>query len=275
MTTRTAIHTVGVIGAGRMGQPIVGHLVRKGFTVVVHDIDGGKREAVATLGAGWADSPTALARACEAILVCVGYDRQVRDLISTEGLLQDLSRGTIVAVLSTVNPRTVQELADLARPFGVHVVDSTVCRGGRAADEGTLLSFIGGDPDEVERLRPVLASYSTDIVHAGGLGTAQVAKAANNLVMWACLVANHEALALATRFGVDVELLRGALLRTGAENYVLRHWGTNTMAWAEDDLAIVQTMAHDVGIGLPQAGLNREVCRTLKPKRFRLEEYGV
>lgn len=275
MTTTTTIKTVGVIGAGRMGQPIIGHLVRKGFTVVAHDIDEGKREAVATLGATWADSSKALARACEAILVCVGYDRQLRDLISAEGLLQDLSRGTIVAVLSTVNPRTVQELADRARPFGAHVVDSTVCRGGHAADEGTLLSFIGGDPDVVERLTPVLAAYSTDIVHAGGVGTAQVAKAANNLVMWACLVANHEALALATRFGVDVELLRGALLKTGAENYVLRHWGTNTMAWAEDDLAIVQTMAHDAGIGLPQAGLNREVCRTLKPKRFRLEEYGV
>lgn len=275
MSVTTAIQTVGVIGAGRMGQPIIGHLVRKGFTVVAHDIDEGKREAVATLGATWADSPRTLARASEAILVCVGYDRQLRDLISTEGLLQDLSRGTIVAVLSTVNPRTVQELADRARPFGVHVVDSTVCRGGRAADEGTLLSFIGGDPDEVERLTPVVASYSTDIVHAGGVGTAQVAKAANNLVMWACLVANHEALALAARFGVDVELLRGALLQTSAENYVLRHWGTNTMAWAEDDLAIVQTMAHDAGIGLPQAGLNREVCRTLKPKRFRLDEYGV
>jgi len=66
-----------------------------------------------------------------------------------------------------------------------------------------------------------------------------------------------------------------ALLQTGAENYVLRHWGTNTMAWAEDDLEIVQSMAHNAGLGLPQAGLNRELCRTLKPKRFRLDEYGI
>ena len=61
----------------------------------------------------------------------------------------------------------------------------------------------------------------------------------------------------------------------GAENDVLRHWGTHTMAWAEDDMEIVQRMAQQVGIGLPQAGLNRELCRTLKPKRFRLDEYGV
>ena len=275
MTTTPAIRTVGVIGAGRMGQPIIGHLARKGFTVVVHDIDEGKRETVAKLGAGWAAGPAELARGCEAILVCVGYDRQMRDLMSVDGLLQDPPHATIVAVLSTVHPRTVQELADVARTFGVHVVDATVCRGGRAADEGTLLSFVGGDPDVVERLRPVLACYSTDIVHTGGVGTAQVAKAANNLVMWACLVANHEALALAQRFGVDVERLRAALLKSSAENYALRHWGANTMAWADDDMAIVQAMAQDAGVDLPQAGLNRELCRTLKPKRFKLDEYGV
>ena len=275
MTTATTIHTVGVIGAGRMGQPIIGHLVRKGFTVVVHDIDEGKREVVARLGAGWTAGPAELAHGCEVILVCVGYDRQIRDLMSADGLLRDPPRTTIVAVLSTVHPRTVQELAEVARPFGVHVVDATVCRGGRAADEGTLLSFVGGDSDVVERLRPVLACYSTDIVHTGGVGTAQVAKAANNMVMWACVVANHEALALAQRFGMDVDLLREALLTSSAENYALRHWGANTMAWAEDDMEIVQTMAHDAGVGLPQAGLNRELCRTLKPKRFRLDEYGV
>ena len=258
-----------------MGLPIIGHLVRKGFTVVVHDIDEGKREAVAKLGAGWAGSPAELARGCEAILVCVGYDQEMRALVSTEGVLQQPPGATIVAVLSTVHPRTVQELARAAQPFGVHLIDATVCRGGRAADEGTLLSFVGGDPNIVERLRPVLACYATDIVHTGDVGTAQVAKTANNMVMWACLIANHEALALATRFGMDVEVLRTALVGSSADNYVLRNWGVNTMAWAEDDMGIVQKMAHDAGIGLPQAGLNRELCRTLKPKRFRLDEYGV
>jgi len=273
-TTATAIRTVGVIGAGRMGQPIIGHMVRKGFTVVATDIDAGKREAVVTRGAGWLDSAAALAQAGDAILVCVGYDRELREVMAA-GLLRDVARGTIVAVMSTVHPSTVRELADLARPFGVHVVDSTVCRGGRAADEGTLLSFVGGDPEIVERLKPVLACFCTDIIHSGGVGTAQVAKSANNMLMWACLIANHEALALAKRSGIDVEVLRDALLKTGAENSVLRHWGTNTMAWAEDDMEIVQSMANDAGIGLPQAGLNRELCRMLKPKKFKLDEYGV
>ena len=127
----------------------------------------------------------------------------------------------------------------------------------------------------VEQLRPVLSAYSSDIVHTGSVGTAQVAKAANNMIMWSCLIANHEALALAQRHGMDPEKLREALLMSSGDNYVLRNWKQNTMAWAEDDMEIVQAMAADKGIALPQAGVNREICRLLKPRRFKLDEYGV
>ncbi|MBI3050586.1 MAG: NAD(P)-dependent oxidoreductase [Acidobacteria bacterium] len=273
MKTASALKTVGVIGAGRMGQPIIGHMARRGLTVLAHDIDPAKRGAVEKLRAGWAETPAVLAAQCEAILICVGYDRELRELMGD--LLGVLPRETIVAVLSTVHPRTVRELAAAAKPYGVHLVDTTVARGGRAADAGTLLAFMAGDEDVVERLTPVFSCFSADIVHTGGVGTAQVAKAANNLVMWACLIANHEALALSKRCGVDVDRLRQALLKSSADNYALRHWGENTMAWAEDDMEIVQQMAHEAGISLPQAGLNRELCRTLKPKRFKLDEYGV
>jgi 3-hydroxyisobutyrate dehydrogenase-like beta-hydroxyacid dehydrogenase len=167
------------------------------------------------------------------------------------------------------------ELAESAGERGVRVLDAPVCRGGKAADEGTLLSFVGGSAEDFSRLSRVISSYATDIVHTGAVGTGQVAKAANNMVMWSCLIADHEALALAQRYGMDVEKLREALKLSSADNYVLRNWRVNTMAWAEDDMEIVQQMAADRGMALPQAGLNRELCRLLKPKRFKLDEYGV
>ena len=271
----TAIMKVGFIGAGRMGQPMIGHVVARGFDVSVYDIDPAKQVIVEQRKAKWESDARALARSSDAILICVGFDRELRELFSPTGPLREAQRGTIVAVLSTVHPKTVIELAEQGSKRGIRVLDSTVCRGGKAADEGTLLSFVGGDADDVSRLKPVLASYSTDIVHTGGVGTAQVAKAANNLVMWSCLIADHEALALAQRYGMDVEKLREALQLSSADNYVLRNWKTNTMAWAEDDMEIVQQMAADRGMALPQAGLNRELCRLLKPKRFKLDEYGV
>jgi 3-hydroxyisobutyrate dehydrogenase-like beta-hydroxyacid dehydrogenase len=266
------LHEVGLIGAGRIGQPIIGHLVRRGFAVQACDIDEAKRPAIEERGGRWATFDE-LTRSAQAILICVGYDHQLRELMAN-GLASQPPSGTIVAVLSTVHPRTVQELGARAREADIAVVDATMCRGARAADAGTLLSFIAGESHAVERLKPVVAAYSADIVYTGAIGTAQAAKAANNLLMWACLIANHEALALGARFGVDVNLLREALLKTGAENGVLRNWGTSTMKWADDDLAVIQEMAQDAGIALPQADLNRELCRALLPKKFRLDEYG-
>jgi 3-hydroxyisobutyrate dehydrogenase len=271
--TGKPISTVGVIGAGRMGTPIVGHLVKKGFRVLVSDADDAKRSNVESRGAAWVKDLASM-RDAAAVLVCVGYDHEVRMLMNGDhGLFRHAADGAIVTILSTILPTTVQELAKTGAPR-VHVVDSTVCRGGWAADEGTLLSFVGGDRQVVERLRPVLAAYSSDIVHTGGVGTAQVAKAANNLILWACLVANHEALALAKRFGVDVDALREALLISSATNGALSNWGQQTMAWAQDDMAIVAEMADACGISLPQAGVVREICRTLKARRYDLDQYG-
>ena len=270
-----AISTVGVIGAGRMGQPIIGHLASKGFTVLVHDLDASKRPLIETLGASWSDSVAALAKSSDAILICVGYDRKLHELISEHGMLPHTRPDTIIAVLSTVLPATMVELADIGKQRKIHIIDSTVCRGGKAADTGTLLSFVAGAADVVERIKPALAAYSSDVVHTGPVGTAQVAKAANNLILWACLVADHEALALAKRFGMDIEVLRQALLISSANNCALKDWGTQSMAWAQDDMAIVGAMADECGISLPQAGVVREVCRTLKPRRYKLDEYGV
>jgi len=257
--------TVGVVGAGRMGLPIIGHLARKGFATLASDVNAAKQAEVEKRGATWRAD---LRGECDIVLVCVGFDRQVIELF--EGGFAPRPDG-IVAVLSTVHPRTVQELSRKYQASGMAIIDSTVCRGGTAADQGTLLSFVGGSADVVARITPVLRAYSADVVHTGEVGSAQVAKAANNLILWACLVADHEALALAKRFGVDIDMLRRALQMSSAANDALSKWGTQTMAWAEDDMEIVAAMAAECGIALPQAGVTREICRALKP----LDEYGA
>jgi 3-hydroxyisobutyrate dehydrogenase-like beta-hydroxyacid dehydrogenase len=268
------LKTIGVVGAGRMGTPIIAHLVRKGFATRVCDVNAARAGAVKERGAQWTTSSESLAAESDAVLVCVGFDREVQELLAEDGPLRKARPGTVIAILSTIHPKTVQTLAREVEGNGLHVVDSTVCRGGDAADSGTLLSFVGGSVEVVERLTPVLRAYSSDVVHTGGVGTAQVAKAVNNLILWACLVADHEGLALARHYGADVEALRRALLMSSCANGPLEKWGTQTMAWAEDDMAIVAEMAAEAGIALPQAGVNREICRALKPRRYRLDLYG-
>jgi 3-hydroxyisobutyrate dehydrogenase-like beta-hydroxyacid dehydrogenase len=269
MSRKRETDSVGVIGAGRMGLPIIGHLARKGFRTFATDVHASKRSAVESLHATWCPDAAALARESDIVLVCVGFDHEVRALLAEN---ERAFKGKIVAILSTILPKTVQALAAESKDFAL--IDSTVCRGGDAADKGTLLSFVGGPKEVAERITPVLKAYSSDVVHTGEVGSAQVAKAVNNLIMWACLVADHEGLALATRYGVDVEMLRRALGMSSAANSALEKWGTQTMAWAEDDMAIVAQMAADCGLSLPQAGLTGEICRALKPRRFKLDQYG-
>src|SRR6185436_19046985 len=167
--------TVGVVGAGRMGLPLIGHLARKGFRTFATDLDASKRGKVEERGAGWTDHAAALAAQCEVVLVCVGYDHELRGLLQDPKVASAMRQGAIYAVLSTVHPKTVQALAAECLKKNIHVVDAT--------------SFVGGEAAVVERLRPVLGAFSRDVVHTGGVGSAQVAKAVNNLIMWACLVA--------------------------------------------------------------------------------------
>ena len=266
---------VGVLGAGRMGLPIIGHLVRAGFPVIVYDVDPAKRETVADKGAAFVTDIGDVAARCGTVLVCVGYEEQLNEImLGGDGLLRRLPRGTVVAVLSTVSAAVMKRLHAAAEPYGVDVVDAPVCRGSRAADAGELLSLLGGTEAAVAKFTPVATAYSADAVHLGDVGAGQVGKAINNLILWACLVADHEGLALAKRFGVDVDQLRSALRTSSAANQALDNWGNQTMAWAEDDLKIVQEMAAEAGVGLPQSALNREICRVLRPRRYQLDEYG-
>src|SRR5258706_10069784 len=114
----------GVVGAGRMGTPIIGHLARKGFATRACDLDAARGSAVKRLGAQWAASPESLAAESDAILICVGFDREVRELLAQGGPLRKARPGTIVAILSTVHPKTVQMLAEECKGGGLHVVDS-------------------------------------------------------------------------------------------------------------------------------------------------------
>jgi 3-hydroxyisobutyrate dehydrogenase len=276
MQSSAGKQAVGVLGAGRMGQPIIGHLARAGFPVIVHDVDPGKQDAVTEQGATFAARPDDVAQRCATVLACVGYEEQLNEImLGGEGMLACLPRGALVAVLSTVSPAGMKRLSAAAAPHGVDVVDAPVARGSWAADRGELLSLLGGTEDAVARFTPVAQAYSTDVVHLGEIGAGQAGKAVNNLIMWACLVADHEGLALASRFGVDSGRLRDALQVSSAANHALGNWGNQTMAWFEDDLAIVADMAAQSGLGLPQAALNREICRVLKPHRYQLDRYGV
>src|SRR5207302_9302134 len=118
------------------------------------DVDPQKEPEVQRRAALWVPDAASLVRDCDIVLVCVGFDREVRELLAPGGAFRSARRGSVCAVLSTIHPTTIQDLSRQNRALGLEVIDSTVCRGGEAADRGTLLSFVGGPRPIVERVTP-------------------------------------------------------------------------------------------------------------------------
>ncbi len=148
------------------------------------------------------------------------------------------------------------------------VIDAPLCRGEPAAEAGKLLVLVGGDEAVVERCRPVLSAFCSDVFHVGGLGSGQIGKMINNLLLWACVSANWEGLKLAGALGVDPEKLRQALLLSSGNNWALETWLLpRPMPWAEKDMAIVMEQADKARLSLPLCGVTREVIKGIKIER--------
>jgi 3-hydroxyisobutyrate dehydrogenase-like beta-hydroxyacid dehydrogenase len=247
-----AVTSVGLVGLGRMGRPIAGHLLRAGFGLTVHDLDPQAVAGTVGAGAAAAGSPAELARASQVALVIVPSSEDVLQVCAGEaGLLAGAAPGTVVAVCSSVTPDTCRELERSGARAGVGVIDAALTRGVRHAEEGDLTLLVGGDPAHLERARPVLEAFSGAIHHLGPVGAGQVGKTVHNLVHWAEIAAITEALALGQRLGVPVTRLRSALMDAGVGSRTLRELHLMRFTWWRKDIADATAIAGQAGQSLP------------------------
>ena len=255
--------SVGIVGLGRMGLPMARHLQAAGFAVWGCDVDPERREMLVSAGGKSADSPRALGRTCDVVLVMVADDAQVKAVtMGPGGCLETARPGAALIIGSSVRPQTCAEIADAARLKGVGVLDAPVTRGQRAAEAGTLTVLVGGPHELFERCRPVFAAFGKQVFHLDEqVGAGQVAKMANNLLLWTGVAGVHAAFSLARRLGVRPTRLREALAASSADSYVLREMDLLTLAWPEKDLAQLAAMAEDAGMALPLVGYVRELMR--------------
>jgi 3-hydroxyisobutyrate dehydrogenase-like beta-hydroxyacid dehydrogenase len=264
--TDNTIKTIGVIGLGAMGLPMTRHLLSGGFSVVAYDVNEKAMAAATAEGASTAASPADVAKQCDLVIVVVGFDSQVIKAVTGEdGLLAGARPGMIIAVASTVSPATMKGLAAADGDGAIHFVDAPLCRGAKAAQDGTLLVMGGGDQAAFEICRPAFSTFADAIFHLGGAGAGQVGKMVNNLLLWASISIDIEGLKLGRALGVDEEILRQALLQSSGNNWALQNkiW-EQPMPWAEKDMTIVLKEADDLRIALPLSGTVREVIKGIK-----------
>lgn len=204
-----------IIGLGRMGGPLVGHAVAAGIEVSAYDIAEPALQAAAAAGARVPGSPSEAADGADVVTLVVFDDAQVRDVLSgPAGILGVLRPGTVVAIHTTTSLQTILDAAAEAAQSRVEVLDAGISGGEPGARSGRLMTLVGGSADAVEKARPLLDSYSKEVVHAGPLGAGMTLKLARNAAGYAMMVAAQEAMELAAIAGVDPAVVRHVLEAT-------------------------------------------------------------
>ncbi len=264
-----AAKRTGMIGLGAMGLQMARHMVLKGFEVSGYDISADAAKKAAGHGVRIAASVTDAGKAAEVVFVMVANDKQIHDVIEHSGLLDALARGSVICIASSCSPETCRDLAKLAAPKGIGIVDVPLVLGQEAMDNGQVVAYVGGDDAAVAKARPAIAAFSKQVLHVGPVGAGQITKSINNMLLWACMCANFECLTFAKKLGVDITKLVDALGHGSGANWSLSRWGKSTGKWAEKDMDVALDMAQAAKQPMPLAGLVDQLVKNLNQERMK------
>ncbi len=268
---------VGFIGLGNMGKPIAINVAKAGFDLMVYDLRPEPMRELAAVGAKSARSAQEIGAHGEIIELVVVDDAQVEAVTFEEGgVLSTAKPGTIIAIHSTVHPRTVRNVAALAQAKGITVIDAEVSGGERGAYAKTLCYMVGGDKRAFEKCRPVFATSGANIFHLGELGAGAITKLAHNLIVYVNMLAASEGMRLAQKAGVDVTAMEQVVHAGAAQSRVADHWsqqrklgeGYTTgphglMQLIHKDLRLALELGHDLGLSLPGAALTQQLIERM------------
>lgn len=242
----------GLVGCGRMGSAIASQALNAGISVTVYDVAPEASEPLRSLGAYVAGSPAEVAQRSLVTMVIVVDDLQTREAITGDrGVLEGAGSGSVVAVGTSVHPRTCVELHREAADRNVDLIDTALVGGERGAEQGGLTLMCGGPLEAIDRGSRVFSAFATSICHVGPPGSGQVAKAANNALMWAAIRIDVEALRIARGFGVSPGVMRSALRVGTGSNQPLSDWGLHRLRWPLKDLQVASEMAKEAGVDAP------------------------
>jgi 2-hydroxy-3-oxopropionate reductase len=214
--------TLGFIGLGIMGKPMVRNLLKAGHTVHVYSITAADIDEAVTGGAIGQKSPFDVAKHADIIITMVPDTPQVREVIlGPQGVKEALGAGKVVIDMSTISSLATKEIAEQVKAAGARMLDAPVSGGEKGAVEGTLSIMVGGEAQVFERCLPVLQLLGRRITHVGGNGAGQVVKSCNQVLAAATVLAMGEALALGTKAGVDPQKIVDVLSNGAARCWAL------------------------------------------------------
>jgi 3-hydroxyisobutyrate dehydrogenase-like beta-hydroxyacid dehydrogenase len=208
--------TIGFIGLGQMGAPMVRNLIAAGYRPVIHNRSRGIVDAIAAEGADPATSAREVAQRVEILFTCVGFPADVeRVYLGQDGAVEGARAGQVFCDLSTVGPDTHHKIAARLAEQGVGYLDAPISGGTSGAQAGTLTIMVGGAAEHFERVRPMLDVMGQNIHLVGPTGAGATIKLVNQMMNSINAFGAIEGLILATKSGIDPDLAY-EILRTSS-----------------------------------------------------------
>ena len=279
---------IGFIGLGIMGRPMAKNLVKAGHGLVVHNRSQGAVQELAGLGAKTADSPMAVAREAGEVIILMLPNSPDVELVALgrHGLLEGVRAGETVIDMSTISPIVSKKVGAALADKGVRMLDAPVSGGERGAIEGTLSIMVGGDASVFQAVLPVFQAMGKTITHLGPLGSGGFTKLANQIIVAGNLTALAEALTLAAKAGLDIELTLKALggglagsrcLDQKTPNYLAHEYKPGFKIDLHfKDLGLIMDAERALGVPVPATAVVQELFSAARVKgRGGLDHSGI
>ena len=264
--------TLGFIGAGKMGKPMVMRLLEAGRNVVAYNRTPAKLEGLGAAGAGIAGSPAEVTAAADMVMLCLTDGAAVEQVaLGARGIIECAGEDKLVIDFSSISPRDTLRIArGLQQETGMRWIDAPVSGGVKGARQGSLVIMCGGEQADVDRTRPVCALLSQRLTHMGPLGSGQITKLCNQVIVSCNLAVMAEAINLAGHAGINTERIPEALQGGFADSLPLQIYGPRmATGHAAEKFGELNTMLKDVrnalrfaqslDIPLPMTGAAEEI----------------
>ena len=259
---------IGFIGLGVMGEPICRNLLKKsGASVVAFDLSREPLERLREEGAVVAASVADVVSKCDLVFLCLPSAKHVRSVFEGDGIVKNIRKDQVVVDLGTSSVKLTRDFAGQLRVKGAFWADAPIARTRQAAQVGTLSVMVGASGVLFAAIEPLIRCFATEVTNCGGMGTGQVTKILNNMVLFETVNALAEAVAVAKRNGVDPALLLDTLSKGSADSFALRNHGMKAIVtgnfperafsteYALKDLSYALELAADAGIEIRGAEL--------------------
>lgn len=253
-----------------MGGPMALNVMKAGHDLIVHNRTRHKEELLAAHGAKRAASPREAALEAEVIITSLSDTPDVEEVVlGNNGIIHGARPGSVVVDMSTISPDATRKIEQVLRAKGIKMIDAPVSGGSEGAKQGTLAIMVGGDPEDVERVMPVLTAIGTKITHVGPIGAGQLTKAINQTIIAGVYLSVAEGMVLGLKAGLDMDKVVAAIGEGAAGSWVLTYRSKNMInnnyplgfrvRLHHKDLGIALETAKKLGVTMPVAALMDQI----------------